>query len=273
MGSGSDKVFSKQAVLPKSSQSTIGQPTVYSRKTFQNTATSRKPFHDSPKSQPSFGHRRGFGNKDKNLCYVCYSPNHLIKDCDLHSKYLSQFPKTKSANPMSKENKQVWNHSNRFNHSNFSKDYGYPHQKRPFSKPPVPSRESFQSTGKSEAVPSQSTAKYPPNQGNVRPRKFNYHQSRRPYTSRRVPTSKNPKHNVKTKWVKKQSTDEGQTVLSESKGEKGCVDENPTKVLDTKTKILDNVFKNSGNYILKEFEYVTPQGEHKSIMVWVPKRN
>ena len=55
--------------------------------------------------------------------------------------------------------------------------------------------------------------------------------------------------------------------------EKGSVDENPTQVLGSKTLILDNVLKNSGDYILKEFEYVTPQREHKSIMAWVPNRN
>ena len=38
-------------------------------------------------------------------------------------------------------------------------------------------------------------------------------------------------------------------------------------------KVIDHVYKNSGNYILKNFEYVTPQGEHKSVMAWVPKMN
>ena len=78
------------------------------------------------------------------------------------------------------ENKLVWNHANRVNHSNFSKDYRYPHQKRPFP-----------NTGKphvSQAVPSQSTFKTSPNQGiashfsSVRPRRFNNYKPRRPYT-------------------------------------------------------------------------------------------
>jgi hypothetical protein len=163
-----------------------------------------------------------------------------------------------------RENKHVWNHSHRFNHSNFSKDYKYPHQRRPFSK---------------SQVPSQSTVKDTPNQGtasngsNVRPRRFNSYKPRRPYNSRRVPRSKNPPPTVKTKWVKKESTDGGQTVLSAGQEEKGCVDENPTQVLKSKTIILDSAFKNSGDYIFKDFEYVTPQGEHKSVMAWVPKRN
>ena len=88
---------------------------------------------------------------------------------------------------------------------------------------------------------------------NVRSRRFNNSHPRRPYTSRRVPKSKNPIPTVTTKWVKKESTAEGEKVLSENKGEKGSVDNNPTQVLGSKTLILDNVFKNSGDYILKEF--------------------
>lgn len=139
-GSRNDKVFSKQAVLPKTSQSIVDHSAVPSRQSFQNTANFRKPFG------------RGFGNMGPKLCYVCYSPHHLIKDCDYHLEYLSKFPKTTFANHKHRENKPtenkpVWNHSHMVNHSNFSKDYRYPHQKRPFSKPPVPSRDTFQSTG------------------------------------------------------------------------------------------------------------------------------
>ena len=43
--------------------------------------------------------------------------------------------------------------------------------------------------------------------------------------------------------------------------------------MEPKHMIIDHVFKDSGDYILKEFQYVTPQGEHKSVMAWVPKRN
>lgn len=37
------------------------------------------------------------------LCYVCYSPDHLIKHCNYHSEYLSQFPKTKPVNQKPRE--------------------------------------------------------------------------------------------------------------------------------------------------------------------------
>jgi hypothetical protein len=71
----------------------------------------------------------------------------------------------------------------------------------------------------------------------------------------------------------KESTAGEKPVLPEVKGEKGNIHHNKPTVLETKTLIIDHAFKDSGDYILKEFEYVTPQGEHKSVMAWVPKRN
>ena len=62
-------------------------------------------------------------------------------------------------------------------------------------------------------------------------------------------------------------------MRSKDKGKNENVFENITQALETNTVILDHAFKNSGAYILKEFKYVTPQGEHKSVMAWVPKRN
>ena len=193
----------------------------------------------------------------------------MIKDCNYHSDYLSKYPKTRSANHSHRknkprDNKPVWNYTNRVKHSIFSKDYRYPHQKRSFSKP---------------TVPSQSTDRKSPNQGadskysSVRPRRFNYYKPRRPYNTRKDARTQNPTPKVTTKWVKKESTAGEEPVLSDNKGEKGSFDKNEPKVLETKTLILDHAFKESGDYILKEFEYVTPHGEHKSVMAWVPKRN
>ena len=66
------------------------------------------------------------------LCFVCFSPNHLIKDCEHHSEYLRKFPKNRYANQKPRENKPVWNNSNKINHINFTPDHRYPHQRRPF---------------------------------------------------------------------------------------------------------------------------------------------
>lgn len=245
-----EKKFSNQAVPSNTSQSTTDHSAVPSRKYFQNTANFRKPFGN------------GFENIGPKVCCVCYSPHHLIKDCDYHSEYLSKYSKTRSVNQSQRENKPrynkpVWNYTNRVNHRNFSKDYRYPHQKRPFSKP---------------TVASQSTDRNSPNQGadgkysSVRSRRFNYYKPRRPYNTRKDARTQNPTPKDTTKWVKKESTAVEKSVLSKAKGEKGTIDKNEPKVLETKILILDHVFKESGDYILKEFEYVTPQGEHKSVM-------
>jgi hypothetical protein len=187
-----EKDFSKQAVLPKISQSTADHSALPTRNSFQNTAYQRKPF----------GNR--FGMMGPKLCFVCYSPHHLIKDCDYYSEYLIKYPKTTSTTHKHienkpRKNKPVWNYTNRVNHSNFSKDYRYPHQKRPFSKPTVPS----QSTG--QAVLPQSTVRKFPSQGttstdsSVRPKRFNSYKTRRPYNQRKAARTQNPTPKVTTK--------------------------------------------------------------------------
>ena len=247
--------FPKQAVPSNTFQRTADHSAVPQRKFFQNTANFRNTYG------------RGFGDIGPKVCYVCYSPNHLIKDCNYHSEYLSKYPKTRTAQPSYTENrprvnKPVWNYSHRVNHSNFSRDFKYPHQKRSYSKPSVPS----QSTDKK--VPHVSSK-----HSSVKPRSYNQYNPRKTYYTRKDARTQNPTPKVTTKWVKKESTAGVEPVLSDVKGEKGKIDHEKQHVLETKTLILDHVFKDSGDYILKNFEYVTPQGEHKSVMAWVPKNN
>ena len=61
--------------------------------------------------------------------------------------------------------------------------------------------------------------------------------------------------------VLSQSTAVEQPVSLVSNGEKGDAN------------VIDHVLKDSGDYILKEFEYVTPQGVSKSVLTWIPQRN
>ncbi|GJZ36593.1 hypothetical protein Tco_0582784, partial [Tanacetum coccineum] len=119
----------------------------------------------SPRSKDSFGQRsrrRGLGHRDGKVCFVCYSPNHLIKDCDLHER---KFKQTQKPKPMetqgSRESRSVWNNTRRVNHRNFSSDFRHPHQRRSFIPSAVLTREGLKSTVRSkmsQAVPSQSTA-------------------------------------------------------------------------------------------------------------------
>ena len=206
------------------------------------------------------------------LCFVCFSPTHLIKDCDRHSEYLSKFPRNKSNNQRPREHKPVWTNSNRVNHRNFTPDHRYPHQKRPSV-----SHSTFQSTAQRQGTENHTWD---------RNSRRSHYQPRRYHNSYRGSRSQEP--SVKTEWVKRESTAEGQTVLStksesdvfviqekannlvtEIYVEKSESFENP-HAKDRKI-LLDHHLKDSGNYILKEFEFVTPQGEHKSVMAWVPK--
>ena len=255
--------FQNQAVPQNTFQNTASHSAVPLKETFQHTAYSKKPFH----------HHRGFEMLGPKLCHVCYSPHHLIKDCNYHSAYLSKFPKNKIVKNIPRETKPVWSRTDRVNHSNFARNNRYPHQRKPYSKPPVSS-----STGKPQTVPSQRTVQSSTKKGTAhafsqtKPNKFNTHKSIRFYKQKAVPKPKKPKGKVKQIWVKKESTDGKQPVLSNNKGNTGnMVDK--TGDMEPKHMIIDHVFKDSGDYILKEFQYVTPQGEHKSVMAWVPKRN
>ncbi|GJU00930.1 putative ribonuclease H-like domain-containing protein [Tanacetum coccineum] len=119
----------------------------------------------SPRSKDSFGQRsrrRGLRCRDSKLCFVCYSPDHLIKDCNLHERNLKKTQKPKPLEKQgSRESISVWNNISRVNHRNFSSDYRHPHQRRYFIPLVVLTRESLKSTVRSkmsQAVPSQSTA-------------------------------------------------------------------------------------------------------------------
>ncbi|GJT78692.1 putative ribonuclease H-like domain-containing protein [Tanacetum coccineum] len=119
----------------------------------------------SPRSKDSFGQRsrrRGLGYRDGKVCFVCYSPDHLIKDCDLHERKLKQTQKPKPLETQgSRDSRSVWNNTSRVNHRNFSSDYRHPHQRRSFIPSAVLTREGLKSTVRSkmsQAVPSQSTA-------------------------------------------------------------------------------------------------------------------
>ncbi|GJY85170.1 ribonuclease H-like domain-containing protein [Tanacetum coccineum] len=119
----------------------------------------------SPRSKDSFGQRsrrRGLGYRDGKVCFVCYSPDHLIKDCDLHERKLKQTQKPKPLETQgSRDSRSVWNNTRRVNHRNFTSDYRHPHQRRSFIPSAVLTREGLKSTVRSkmsQAVPSQSTA-------------------------------------------------------------------------------------------------------------------
>ncbi|GJR84639.1 hypothetical protein Tco_0155424 [Tanacetum coccineum] len=110
----------------------------------------------SPRSKDSFGQRsrrRGLGYRDGKVCFVCYSPDHLIKDCDLHERNLKQTQKPKPMETQgSRDSRPVWNNTRRVNHKNFSSDFRHPHQRRSFIPSAVLTREGLKSTVRSKKV-------------------------------------------------------------------------------------------------------------------------
>ncbi|GJW26578.1 hypothetical protein Tco_0040389 [Tanacetum coccineum] len=147
------------------------------KKTVFNSENSETSFENrSPSSQNSVGQgsrKTGVGHKGGKLCFVCYSPNHLIKDCNLHERTFKQTQTHKPKGTQgSRDTRPVWNNINRVNHSNFSRNSRYPHQRRSFIPSAVLTREGLKSTAKpklTRTVPSKSTA-HVSYQGTARPK-------------------------------------------------------------------------------------------------------
>ncbi|GJS25480.1 hypothetical protein Tco_0454112 [Tanacetum coccineum] len=121
------------------------------KKTVLNSENSETSFENrSPNSQTSVGQgsrKKGLGHKGGKTCFVCYSPHHLIKDCDLHERTFKQTHKPKGTQG-SRDTRPVWNNINRVNHSNFSGNSRYPHQKKSFIPSAVLTREGLKSTAR-----------------------------------------------------------------------------------------------------------------------------
>ncbi|GKA30562.1 hypothetical protein Tco_0716867 [Tanacetum coccineum] len=64
------------------------------KKTDLNSENSKTSFENrSPNNQNSVGQgsrKKGLGHKGVKTCFVCYSPDHLIKDCNLHERTFKQ---------------------------------------------------------------------------------------------------------------------------------------------------------------------------------------
>ncbi|GJX47030.1 hypothetical protein Tco_0272220 [Tanacetum coccineum] len=142
----------------------------------------------------------------------------------------------------SRETRPVWNNIQRVNHSNFSRNSRYPHQRRSFTPSAVLTRDGLISTARpkmTQTVPSKSTANvtyqgtarsrvpqavlsrstdgsYYPRMDNRRPRILSYSPSSRSSTTRTPHRPQRPKKVVKLIWVKKGSTVGSQAVLPQT---------------------------------------------------------
>ncbi|GJV65304.1 putative ribonuclease H-like domain-containing protein [Tanacetum coccineum] len=268
------------------------------KKTVFNSENSETSFENkSPNSQNSVGQEsrtKGLGNKGGKLCFVCYSPDHLIKDCNLHERTFKQTQTHKPKGTQgSRDTRPVWNNINRVNHSNFSGNSRYPHQKRSFTPSAVLTREGLKSTARpkmTRTVPSKSTANvfyqgtarprlphavlskstgrpYYPRMDNIRPRTSSFSPSSRSSTTRTPYRPQRPKKIMKSIWVKKGSTVGSQAVLPQKVRVKGGVMINPKQTWRPKGNYLDSVNRDNGSYTLKQFEYGNPEEDLKDYAI------
>ncbi|GJW90639.1 ribonuclease H-like domain-containing protein [Tanacetum coccineum] len=266
------------------------------KKTVLNSENSETSFENrSPSSQNSVGQgsrKTGLGHKGGKLCYVCYSPNHLIKDCNLHERTFKQTQTHKPKGTQgSRDTRPVWNNIQRVNHSNFSRNSRYPHQRRSFIPSAVLTREGLKSTARpkmTRTVPSKSTANvfyqgtarprvphavlsqstgrpYYPRMDNIRPRTSSFSPSTRSSTTRTPHRPQRPKKIMKSIWVKKESTVGSQTVLPKIVSVKGSAMINQT--WRPKGAYLDSVNRDNGSYTLKQFEYGNPEEDLKDYAI------
>ncbi|GKA96951.1 hypothetical protein Tco_0824845 [Tanacetum coccineum] len=164
----------------------------------------------------------------------------------------------------SRETRPVWNNIQRVNHSNFSRNSRYPHQRRSFTPSAVLTRDGLISTARpkmTQTVPSKSTANvtyqgtarsrvpqaalsrstdgsYYPRMDNRRPRISSYSPSSRSSTTRTPHRPHRPKKIVKSIWVKKGSTVESQAVLPQTVKKSAMI--NPKQTWRPKGNYLDS---------------------------------
>ncbi|GJW48964.1 hypothetical protein Tco_0080610 [Tanacetum coccineum] len=268
------------------------------KKTVLNSENSETSFENrSPNSQNSVGQgsrKKGLGHKGGKTCFVCYSPDHLIKDCDLHERTFKQTQTHKPKGTQgSRDTRPVWNNINRVNHSNFSGNSRYPCQKKSFIPSAVLTREGLKSTARpkmTQTVPSKSTANvfyqgtarprvpqavlsqstgrpYYPRMDNIRPRTSSFSPSTRSSTTRTPHRPQRPKKIMKSIWVKKESTVGSQAVLPQNVSVKGSAMIKPTQTWRPKGAYLDSVNRDNGSYTLKQFEYGNPEEDLKDYAI------
>ncbi|GJW19029.1 ribonuclease H-like domain-containing protein [Tanacetum coccineum] len=157
----------------------------------------------------------------------------------------SDFQKAKGFHAGSRDTRPVWNNIQRVNHSNFSGNSRYPHQRKSFIPSAVLTREGLKSTARpnlTRTVPSKSTANtfyqgtarpavlsqstgrpYYPRLDNIRLRTSSFSPSSRSSTTRTSYRPQRPKKIMKSIWVKKGSTIGSQAVLPQNVKESAMI--------------------------------------------------
>nr|GFB44650.1 ribonuclease H-like domain-containing protein [Tanacetum cinerariifolium] len=209
----------------------------------------------------------------KKACFVCGSLNHLIKDCNFcENKMVGKYVfKNKGKATGQRKVRPVWNNAQRVNHQNFSNNLTHPHPTRNFvpsavitNSGKVPVNTAKQSS--SRAATSTSTARYVntvasrPTVNGAKPSLNVFHKShslvRRNFNQRTTPKNSDSKK-VNTTKVNNVTTAGTKAVFS-------AVQENRENVVKSSScwiwrptgNVIDYIFKDSGSYMLKRFNYV-----------------
>ncbi|GJY04395.1 hypothetical protein Tco_0370335 [Tanacetum coccineum] len=97
---------------------------------------------------------------------------------------------------------------------------------------------------------------------------------RRPFNQKSAAKTNNLNKKVYTAKVKNVTTAGPEVVVSTAKGKReNIVKSSACWIWRLVGKVIDHIYKDSGSYMPKRFDYVDPQGRLKSVMARVPKRN
>ncbi|GJZ12427.1 putative ribonuclease H-like domain-containing protein, partial [Tanacetum coccineum] len=208
---------------------------------------------------------------NKKACFVCGSLNHLIKDCNFYENKLVE----KSVGRVigEREVRTVWNNAMRVNHQN---KLTHPDPKRNFVPTAVATKPgqvlvNAAKQSSPRAVASISTARHVntaaprPKVNDKLPTNYSYFKVhspvRRPFNQKSAAKTNNFNEKVNTTEVNNATTAGPKAVVNTAEGKKeNNVKSSACWIWIPTGKVIDHIFKDSGSYMLKRFDYVDPQG-------------
>ncbi|GKB58411.1 hypothetical protein Tco_0914597 [Tanacetum coccineum] len=190
-------------------------------------------------------HGLGFTKK---VCFVCRSPNHLIKDCNFHENRMARKHVLNNEGKGSGQRvvRPVWNNTQRVNHKNFANKMTHPHPKRDFVPTTVLTRLGQVNTVRQNFPKAVETVN----------------------TARPVSTAfKRPNVNV----IRPKAFYKVNTVRP--KAEVNTVKASASLVWKPKQEVLAHVSKSDiASKNLIRYGYIDPLGGFKSIMAWLEQK-
>nr|GEX91456.1 hypothetical protein [Tanacetum cinerariifolium] len=178
----------------------------------------------------------------KKACFVCKSEDHLIKDCDFHTRKLVHRP-----------------YASRYIHKQYAP---VNHSKFPLHKVPT-------------AAPSQSQSVFTTAARTVSAAKLILSMTRPKLASHAVSKSKSPLRKHLTRYPSSNSSNSPPRVTAaKASAVSAAQDKKGTRVWRPKCLVLDHDLRTtSASMTLKRFDYNDALGRSKSVMAWVPKGN